>query len=320
MKHVFIINPTAGKSDSRQKIYDMAEALRTKHDLDVQCILTKKQGHATEIAQRLCDSGEELRFYACGGDGTVHEIANGLAGKQSPMMIIPLGTGNDFAKKIYGTKKINVENVIKAFGFYNGKPRYDVKPIDLIDYNGEKCINVMSFGLDTKVETIGRKIAGRIPFLGHKAYDIAVVPVLLQPLHYNISFDITCVNKDTGEEYRMTEKDKDYVLFAICNASYYGGGFCPAPNSVLDDGLLNFVLVDGLSLPRALPLIPKYSNGTASEQTCGEIYHTGYIKSGKIWMENGLPLPGNCDGENFDYNELYFKVEPKSLNLCYINY
>ena len=178
----------------------------------------------------------------------------------------------------------------------------------------------MSLGLDTKVETIGRKIAGRIPFLGHKAYDIAVVPVLLQPLHYNISFDITCVNKDTGEEYRMTEKDKDYVLFAICNASYYGGGFCPAPNSVLDDGLLNFVLVDGLSLPRALPLIPKYSNGTASEQTCGEIYHTGYIKSGKIWMENGLPLPGNCDGENFDYNELYFKVEPKSLNLCYINY
>ena len=261
MKHVFIINPTAGKTDSRQKIYDMAEALRTKHDLDVQCILTKKQGHATEIAQRLCDSGEELRFYACGGDGTVHEIANGLAGKQSPMMIIPLGTGNDFAKKIYGTKKINVENVIKAFGFYNGKPRYDVKPIDLIDYNGEKCINVMSFGLDTKVETIGRKIAGRIPFLGHKAYDIAVVPVLLQPLHYNISFDITCVNKDTGEEYRMTEKDKDYVLFAICNASYYGGGFCPAPNSVLDDGLLNFVLVDGLSLPRA-EIFKRYSKRT----------------------------------------------------------
>ena len=46
MKHVFIINPTAGKADSRQKIYDMADALRTKHDLDVQCILTKKQGHA----------------------------------------------------------------------------------------------------------------------------------------------------------------------------------------------------------------------------------------------------------------------------------
>ena len=99
MKHVFIINPTAGKSDSRQKIYDMAEALRTKHDLDVQCILTKKQGHATEIAQRLCDSGEELRFYACGGDGTANEVANGIIGyDNASMTVIPVGTGNDFLK------------------------------------------------------------------------------------------------------------------------------------------------------------------------------------------------------------------------------
>ena len=51
MKHIFIINPTAGKTDSRQKIYDMAESLRQKHGLDVQCILTKKQGHATELAK-----------------------------------------------------------------------------------------------------------------------------------------------------------------------------------------------------------------------------------------------------------------------------
>ena len=66
MKHIFIINPTAGKSDSRQRIYDMADALRTRHDLDVQCILTKRQGHATELAKKLCQTGEDLRFYACG--------------------------------------------------------------------------------------------------------------------------------------------------------------------------------------------------------------------------------------------------------------
>ena len=99
MKHVFIINPTAGKADSRQKIYDMADALRAKHDLDVQCILTKKQGHATEIARRLCDSGEELRFYACGGDGTVNEVANGIIGyDNAAMTVIPVGTGNDFLR------------------------------------------------------------------------------------------------------------------------------------------------------------------------------------------------------------------------------
>ena len=78
MKHIFIINPTAGKYDSRQRIYEMADHLRTAHGLDVQCILTKKQGHATEIARKLCQTGEPLRFYACGGDGTVNEVANGI--------------------------------------------------------------------------------------------------------------------------------------------------------------------------------------------------------------------------------------------------
>ena len=99
VKHIFIINPTAGKSDSRQKIYDMADSLRQKHGLDVQCILTKKQGHATELAQKLCESGEELRFYACGGDGTVNEVANGIIGyDNAAMSVIPVGTGNDFLK------------------------------------------------------------------------------------------------------------------------------------------------------------------------------------------------------------------------------
>lgn len=102
MKHVFIINPTAGKSDSRQKIYDMAEKLRQEHGLEVQCLLTKKQGHATEIARRLCQSGEELRFYACGGDGTVNEVANGIIGyDNAAMTVIPVGTGNDFLKKLW---------------------------------------------------------------------------------------------------------------------------------------------------------------------------------------------------------------------------
>ena len=65
MKHIFIINPTAGKSDSRQKIYDMAEKLRQEHGLEVQCLLTKKQGHATEIARRLRE-GEPV--------GSMHDI------------------------------------------------------------------------------------------------------------------------------------------------------------------------------------------------------------------------------------------------------
>ena len=116
----------------------------------------------------------------------------------------------------------------------------------------------------------------------------------------------------------MTENDKDYALFAICNASYYGGGYCPAPDSRLDDGILDFALVDGLSLPQAIPLIPKYSAGTANEETSNGLVHTGLIKSGRIWTEDGSMLLGNCDGENFNYNVVDFKVDEKALKLCVI--
>lgn len=318
MKYIFIVNPIAG-NDDKVKLFSRIKS--TFRQIDDEMVLEETQcaGDAKRIAVEAAEKyGSNAVVVSCGGDGTVHEIANGLAGTDTPLMILPLGTGNDFAKKVYGTKKINVENVIKAFGLYDGRIKYDIMPIDLIDYNGEKCINVMSFGLDTLVETLGRKIAAKVPFLGHQAYNLAVVPVISKPLHYNISYDITCVNKETGEEYQMAADDKDYALFAICNASYYGGGYCPAPDSILDDGLLDFALVDGLSLAKALPLIPKYSAGTANENTCGEVIHNGYIRSGRIWMSDGSSLLGNCDGENFDYNEVNFKVDEKALKLCVI--
>ena len=99
MKHVFIINPKAGKGDGVSRIYDMAERLRVKHGLDCTCMLTQSVGHATELVRNLAETGEEYRFYACGGDGTINEVACGAAGfPNAAMTAIPIGTGNDFLK------------------------------------------------------------------------------------------------------------------------------------------------------------------------------------------------------------------------------
>ena len=317
MKYVFIINPISG-NDDKVKIFSRIKSTFRLLDDDMILEVTHAQGDAQRISEEYSKKyGSDCVIVCCGGDGTVHEVANGLCGTDTPVMILPLGTGNDFAKKIYGTKKINEENVIKAFGFYNGKLKYDVKPIDLIDYNGEKCVNVMSYGLDTIVETIGRKIAGKVPLLGHQAYNIAVVPVLTKSLHYTISYELNCVNLDTGEDYILACDNKDYALMAICNASYYGGGFCPAPDSKLDDGLVDLAMFDGMSLVKAVPLIVKYSKGEANQETCS-LCTNAYVKSGRIWMSDGSALLGNCDGENFDYSEVNFKVLPKSLKICFI--
>ena len=317
MKYVFVVNPIAG-NDDKEKIFRRIKSTFRLIDDEMIIEETHAQGDAKSIAEKYRkEFGNDCVIVSCGGDGTVHEIANGLAGGETPMMILPLGTGNDFAKKVYGTKKINVENVIKSFGLYSGKIKYDIMPIDLIDYNGEKCINVMSYGLDTLVETIGRKMAKKASFLGHNAYNLAVIPVLMKPLHYDISYELNCYDKQTGEDFTVKESHKDYALMAICNASWYGGGFCPAPNSVLDDGLLDACIIDGMPLVKALPLITKYASGTLDE-TVTPLCTNYYIKSGRIYSENGESLPGNCDGENFDYSEVNFKVEKHALKLCVI--
>ena len=317
MKYIFIETPIAGNKD-RQMLFKQVQSAFRMIDDEMIIEETHYRGHAKEIAAQYAEKyGDECVIVSCGGDGTVHEIANGIAHTQTPLMILPFGTGNDFAKKIYKTKKIDASKVVKAFGLHNGKIKYKIMPIDLIDYNGEKCINVMSYGLDTKVETIGRKIAGKIKFLGQQAYNIAIVPSVLQSMRYQINFELDCVDRE-GTPYKWSQAPSDYTLFAICNASYYGGGFCPAPDSRLDDGLLDFCKVDAVNLMEVLPLIPKYSEGTANEEASDKI-HTGYLTGGRIWSTDGSALLGNCDGENFDYSEVVFKIEPKALKLCIID-
>ncbi len=312
MKYVFIENPIAGNKDRQEMYQKVQEAIKATDD-EMIIEETKYRGHAKEIAKQYAEQyGDGCVIVSCGGDGTVHELANGLVYTPTPLMILPFGTGNDFAKKIYGTKKLDPYAIVEKYGLYDGHIKYKVNPIDLIDYNGEKCINVMSYGLDTKVETIGRIIAGKVKFLGQKAYNIAIIPSVLQSMHYKINVDLNCVD-DKGAEYKMTKTPMDYTLFAICNASYYGGGFCPAPDSLLDDGLLDYCYADPVTLFQALPLIPKYNAGTASSS---DKIHVGYLTSGRIWSTDSTPLAGNCDGENFNYNEVNFKIENHVLNLC----
>ena len=145
MKHIFIINPAAGKKDSRQRVYTMAEALKKNHNLDVECMLTKSRGHATALTRAIAETGDYVRFYACGGDGTVNEIANGIAGfPNAAMTCIPIGTGNDFLKN-FG--KDAEPLFLDAENLWNG----DVTPLDLIDCNGKYCLTIACTGIDARI-------------------------------------------------------------------------------------------------------------------------------------------------------------------------
>ena len=294
MKHVFIINPNAGKYDSRQRIYDMADALREKHGLDVQCILTKKQGHATELARRLCDSGEELRFYACGGDGTVNEVANGVIGyDNAAMTVIPVGTGNDFLKNFGGAAPLFAD----AENLWDG-PQF---PMDAIDVNGRIALTIACSGIDARVAADVHKYS-ESPLLDGKTSYIASLAV-------NFLF------KGIASHWTVTLDDEviedDFSLVAVCNGRYYGGGFMPVAEARMDDGVLNTLVVKKVSRVTFAKFVGPYSKGGYSKFP--EYAHCSTPQVIRIHSEK--PDIVTClDGECMTNSDVTIRMSEKKLN------
>ena len=294
MKHVFIINPNAGKYDSRQRIYDMADALREKHGLDVQCILTKKQGHATELARRLCASGEELRFYACGGDGTVNEVANGVIGyDNAAMTVIPVGTGNDFLKNFGGTAPLFAD----AENLWDGPP----VPMDAIAVTGRIALTIACSGIDARVAADVHKYS-ESPLLDGKTSYIASLAV-------NFLF------KGIASHWTVTLDDEviedDFSLVAVCNGRYYGGGFMPVAEARMDDGVLNTLVVKKVSRVTFARFVGPYSKGGYSKFP--EYAHCSTPQVIRIHSEK--PDIVTClDGECMTNSDVTIRLSEKKLN------
>lgn len=294
MKHVFIINPNAGKHDSRQRIYDMADTLRSDHGLDVQCILTKKQGHATELARQLCESGEELRFYACGGDGTANEVANGIVGyDNAAMTVIPVGTGNDFLKN-FGE---DLDKFRDAENLWNG-PQF---PMDVIDVNGRIALTIACSGIDARVAADVHKYS-ESPLLDGKSSYVASLAVnfLFKGIasHWTVELDGQAV-------------EGDYALVAVCNGRYYGGGFMPIPEARMTDGMLNVLVVKKISRLTFARFVTPYSKG--------EYYkfpHLAHCSTPReIRIRSDRPNITTClDGECINGSEVTIRLSDKRLN------
>lgn len=243
MQHIFIINPHAGKKDQTGRIYEMADRLR-QHGLTCQCLLTQRSGGAEEIARRLVSSGEEVRLYACGGDGTLNEVVNGAAGfDNAAVTCIPIGTGNDFLKNFGpdAAKFTDAENL------WDG----EVHPLDLIDCNGRQCLTIACSGIDARVAESVHEL-GDSPFLsGRGSYLTAVaVNFLFRGIgqHWTVTLD--------GEVI-----EDDFALVSMCNGRYYGGGSMPVPEARMDDGVLETILVKNVPKRTFARLFPAYSAG-----------------------------------------------------------
>lgn len=294
MRHIFIINPRAGKRDQTARIYEMADRLRTVHGLDCACMLTDRPGGATEMARRLAESGAALRVYACGGDGTVSEVANGLAGfSNAAMTCVPAGTGNDFLKN-FGP---DLEKFRDAENLWDGP----VFPLDLIDCNGRYCLTIACNGVDAQVAE-GVHLYSRSPLLNGRGSYLASVAAnfLLRDIgyHWTVTLD--------GEA-----AEGDFALVSVCNGRYYGGGSTPVPEARMDDGVLNTILVRKISKLSFARLFRIYSAGNYRQLPTV----ARSVTAREIRIRSEAEEIVTClDGECFRSREVVLRLADKRVN------
>ena len=293
MRHIFIINPAAGKKDQTARIYDMADRLRQAHGLECQCLLTDRPGGATEMAHRLAQPGEALRVYACGGDGTVHEVANGLAGfPNAAMTCVPAGTGNDFLKN-FGA---DIAKFSDAEALWDG----DVFPLDLIDCNGRYCLTIACNGIDAQVAESVHQLGSSPLLSGRGSYLVSVaVNFLFRGIghHWTVFLD----------EERV---EGDFALISMCNGRYYGGGSTPIPRARMDDGVLHTVLVNNVSRATFARLFGAYSAGKADQ-----LPRLARISNARVVrIQSAEDIVTCLDGECFRSREVTMRLADKRLN------
>lgn len=146
MKHLFIVNPVAGGKDRREYVAEQARrALEGSEDAYEVYVTTAPMDACAKIAAEAA-SGEELRVYACGGDGTLNECVNGAAGRSNVAVThFPCGTGNDFIK-MFGEEKARFSDLADLV-------RGEVRPFDIIECCGRYALNICSVGIDARIGT-----------------------------------------------------------------------------------------------------------------------------------------------------------------------
>lgn len=283
MKHVFIVNPVSGKGKIAKAYIPTIENYIKEHNMDAEIYVTRESRDGLKHVEELAKTGEEIRFYSCGGDGTLYEVVNGCYKYPNCQVAnIPLGSGNDFSR-LFG-RNTNLDDHI------NGVP---VK-LDLIETDGAVAINECAMGLDSEIcakQGDFKKLPG---VNGEMAYTVAALYCLMGK--YKNGFKITLDDKEVF--------DDDYLFCYIGNSRWYGGGYMAAPNAMPNDGLLDVVMVrSDRGRLRLLPLIPGYKKGEHLDWNI-----TTHRHAKKVKIESKVPAAVNVDGECAYVTEREFKL------------
>lgn len=292
MKHIFIINPAAGSRDRTEEYTRKIQS--TCQELDYRIEVSQCPGDCERIAREAAQTGQEVRLYACGGDGTLNEVASGAAGfPNAAVTVFSGGSGNDFVKIFDDPKAfVRLERLLDC----------QETEFDLVRCNDRYSLNICSVGLDARIGTDVSNYK-RIPLLtGFRAYAVSTVINLFRGIaeHYVVE-----VNGETV--------DAEQTFVCVCNGRFYGGGFNPVPEADPTDGLLDVLLVKKVSLLQVPGLIGKYKNGRYKE-----LHHVvRHLQTDRIKIICDKETPVNLDGELMTAQTVDIQLSDKKLRFFY---
>ncbi len=260
--------------------------------LPIHHVATTAPGSAEGQAREL--AGEFSVVAAAGGDGTLSEVANGLLGTKASLGLVPLGTGNDFARAL----GIGTDVRLAAQTLAYGDPfDCDVCRWTLADGTTRIALNVCGSGFDARVaDRINRGIRG---LAGTPAYLAAVFLELMS--HRPAQFEVLADG---------VPQSAQAMLCSIANSQSYGGGMKVAPKASLEDGLLDLVLVRAVGKFRFLTQFPKVFSGAHLDLP--EV-HFQTVRQVRISSEP--PTPVLADGEVVGMTPVVYQVVPKALSV-----
>lgn len=237
-KTLLLANPTAQSGKGLQAAIHATQAFETvlgKNNFDVE--YTQSAWHAADIVEHM--SNEYQTLVVLGGDGVIHEAANGMmkrAVEDRPVFsIIPVGSGNDYAKSLGISKKI--DKAIQQTLLYN------ISPADVGCVNGEYFVETLSFGLDAAIAIDTMERRKHTDKKGTALYFESGMDILRNHLDiYTYEIAARDVEPIGDHELKFLEGQVvsgESLMFAIQIGRTYGGGFIICPQAKIDDGLFD---------------------------------------------------------------------------------
>lgn len=280
-----IANPVAGNGRCERQLPRLRAALeRSEGKFDLK--LTSAPGDAETIARQAV--GRYSAIVAVGGDGSIYEVVQALAGTECALGVIPLGTGNDFIKVMDLPKSLEAQVEVLTKG--------SIRDFDLGRINDRYFANVVGIGFDAAVNRAHKDIKW---LNGIPSYILAIIKTLFT--HGPEHVDVELSDLEGRADGAFSE---DVQMLTIGNGPSCGGGFLFTPTASVEDGQLDLNILHPIGNLQLIWHLPKVFMGTLQKTSYATLKRFGRMK-----VRSRVPLPVHIDGEVYLTGRLEHEIE-----------